>query len=92
MSLRVDVDHEMAVVFLIIDQDIDQLDRAKSRYAEAMVKLLKQINSGTISASNIKSIRPGVQVNYERTLRDEANSSFLSSVWVTFTAESNETL
>lgn len=84
----VDYVHELAVVCLLQDPDIDALQRRRARYAEAIVDVL---------LSHIHELAPAIHlritdVAYDRTLRDERAASYLSSVWVLLEARERRSL
>jgi len=92
LGLRVVSENSIAVVMLIIDQDPTKLDRKKSRYGEALVKFMKEFNSGTYERDYITMFGPNFEVNYTRAVRDEAVAAYLGSVWVFTDARVDTTL
>ena len=79
--------HELAVVVLIIDQDIEKLQRKRSRYAEAIRSVLKTYQQ-TAPLQMVRNFR----FVYDRTLRDESLSAYLGSVWILLEARERETI
>lgn len=87
VGLRVVQRHTMAITHLLVNRDLDELQRIRSRYAGATLKLLKDINLGKYdSAGIITMIDADIDIVYDRILRDERDTSFLGSVWVLFEA------
>lgn len=74
----VDSVHELAVVCLIQDPNVDRLHRRRCRYAEAIVDVLLHAIHDLAPAIHLRI----TQVAYDRTLRDERAASYLTSVWV----------
>lgn len=70
--------HELAVVVLVQDQNADVLHRKRVRYAEAIVETLLKSVHELAPAIHLRI----TQVAYDRTLRDERQSAYLTSVWV----------
>lgn len=79
-SIRAYVDdlHELAIVCLLQDNDADRLQQKRARYAEAIREAI---------LDNFKAADPIISaqitsISYDRTLRDESTSAYLSSVWL----------
>ena len=70
--------HELAIVCLLQDNDADRLQQKRARYAEA---IREAILDNFKAADPIISARI-TNISYDRTLRDEKTSAYLSSVWV----------
>jgi hypothetical protein len=70
--------HELAIVCLLQDNDADKLQQKRARYAEA---IREAILDNFKTADPITSAQI-TNISYDRTLRDEKTSAYLSSVWV----------
>ena len=86
-GIQVSNEHELAIVFLLIDQNIEYLNRLKSRYAKSAVIVLKKHQQ----TDPLRRVRIN-KIVYDRNLRDERNSSYLGSVWILVTCWEREVL
>lgn len=87
VGVQIQNQHTLAAVFLLMNQDIEKLERMKARYAKAAIIVLKK-HQQTDPLRRIRIDR----VVYDRTLRDESKSAYLGSVWVLFTCWEREVL
>ena len=81
VGVQISNEHSLALVMLLMDQDIENLQRKKSRYSQAIITVLKEHQQ----ADPLRRIKIN-QVVFDRTLRDERKSAYLGSVWITFSA------
>ena len=80
-GLAVDYVHEVAIVALVMERDIERLQRMRSRYAEAIQACLLKHQKDPQPACNLLrfTIRA---IRYDRSFRDDEKSPYRSSVWV----------
>jgi hypothetical protein len=76
--------HELAVVYMLVQQDLDKLMRKRSRYAQATEEIFHEINTGQLSDAAITGIFD-IEAVYDRPLRDERDTAFVGSVWIACT-------
>ena len=87
VGVQIQNEHSIALVFLLVDQNIENLERMKSRYSKAAVIVLKEHQQD----SPLRRVKIN-QIVYARTLRDEKKSSYLGSVWLLFDCWEREVL
>lgn len=73
--------HEMAVVYIFVEQDLDNLMRKRSRYAQATEEVFHDINTSQIGDDAITAVF-NIEPIYDRPLRDENRTSYVGSVWI----------
>lgn len=83
----VDYVHDLAVVCLIQDPHAENLHRRRARYAEAIVKVLLRAIHDLAPLIHLRI----TEIAYDRTLRDEREASYLTSVWVVLEARERVT-
>jgi len=81
VGVQIQNEHSLAIVTLLLNQDIEKLQRMKSRYSQAIVTVLKKHQQ----IDPLRRIRID-QIVFDRTLRDEKKSSYLGSVWIILSA------
>ena len=71
--------HSLAVICLILDQDAEQLQRKRARYAEAIRAALKKHQT----EEGLRGIEVE-RIAYDRTVRSDIDASkpYVSAVWV----------
>ncbi len=80
-GLSVDYTNEFAIIALIMERDIEKLQRTRARYAEAIQACLLKHQKRPAPAGNL--LRFAIRaIRYDRSFRDDEKSPYRSSVWV----------